>query len=104
MHPQKIGLTAFITLLATVSTSVTSYFPASFTPPRALAQTQDSRKASADKLFKEGIEQYQKHQLEAAIESWQQALTIYQQLQDRPGEKAALSGLGAAYLRAIKLQ
>jgi CHAT domain-containing protein/Tfp pilus assembly protein PilF len=98
MHPQKIGLTAFITLLATVSTSVTSYFPASFTPPRALAQTQDSRKASADKLFKEGIEQYQKHQLEAAIESWQQALTIYQQLQDRPGEKAALSGLGAAYL------
>jgi len=93
MQLHKIGLTALITLLATTST----YWSAPLIP-RGLSQTQENSKISADQLFKQGIEQYQKRQLEAAINSWQQALTIYQQLQDRPGEKAVLSGLGAAYL------
>ena len=93
MQLHKIGLTALITLLATTST----YWSAPLIP-RGLSQTQENSKISADQLFKQGIEQYQKRQLEAAINSWQQALSIYQQLQDRPGEKAVLSGLGAAYL------
>ncbi len=31
----------------------------------------------ADKLFKQGIYQYQNNEFEAALESWQQALAIY---------------------------
>lgn len=94
MQPYKISLVAIISILATTST----YWSPSFTPLEASAQTQDSRKTSADQLFKQGIEQYQKRQLEAAINSWQQALSLYQQLQDRQGQKAALGGLNAAYL------
>lgn len=90
-------ITTIITLLATTSTFLTSYIAVSLTSFQSLAQTSDTRK-SADQLFQQGSEQYQKRQLEAAINSWQQALTIYQQLQNRQGEKAALGALGAAYL------
>jgi CHAT domain-containing protein/Tfp pilus assembly protein PilF len=92
MQPYKI-VTTLIILAITLT-----YCSPSFTPLQASAQTQDTRKTAADQLFKQGIEQYQKRQLEAAIKSWQQALALYKQLQDDQGEKAALSGLGAAYL------
>lgn len=89
----KIALTALMIL------GVNSVYSFSlFTTPQLLAQAQDTSKTAADQLFKQGIEQYQKRQLQAAIKSWQQALSMYQQLQDRQGEKTALSGLGAAYL------
>lgn len=74
------------------------YSSSLLTTPQLLAQVQGTSKPAADQLFKQGIEQYQKRQLEAAIKTLQQALSMYQQLQDLQGEKAALSGLGAAYL------
>ncbi|MEW6499611.1 MAG: tetratricopeptide repeat protein, partial [Cyanobacteriota bacterium] len=51
----------------------------------------------ADRLLQQGIEQFQTSQFEAALQSWQQALTIYREIKDRLGEGNALGGLGLAY-------
>ncbi|MBO1049894.1 MAG: tetratricopeptide repeat protein [Dolichospermum sp. DEX182a] len=63
----------------------------------AQAQTSQDRKAEADKLFEQGKQQYQRSQYKDAIQSWQQALAIYQQLKDRNGEAKSLNNLGGAY-------
>ena len=61
------------------------------------AQTNQDRKAEADRLFKQGDKQSQTSQFQAALQSWQQALIIYQQIKDRKGEVDSLNGLGNAY-------
>ena len=61
------------------------------------AQTIQDRKAEADRLFNQGNQQFQISQLEAAFQSWQQALTIYREIKDRRGEGNALGNLGIAY-------
>ena len=63
----------------------------------AAEQATDPRKAEADRLLQQGIQQYQISQFEAALQSWQQALRIYQELKDRKGEGNALNNLGNAY-------
>ncbi|WP_242046810.1 CHAT domain-containing protein [Calothrix parietina] len=63
----------------------------------AQAQTSQNRKAEADKLFQQGIQQFNTSQFEAALQSWQQALKLYQQIKDRQSEGAALGNLGLAY-------
>lgn len=98
MQLHKIGLTVLITLLATVSTSLTGYFLVPFPTLKALAQTQDGHKDSADQFLEQGSVQYQQRQFEAAIQSLQQALAIYQQLQNHQGEGTTLEYLGATYL------
>ncbi|HIK18806.1 MAG TPA: tetratricopeptide repeat protein [Leptolyngbyaceae cyanobacterium M33_DOE_097] len=69
--------------------------PPSLAAP-TLAQTPETKKA-ADRLLDQGIQQYQRKQYEAAIQSWQQALQLYQELKDRNGEAIALNNLGIAY-------
>ena len=64
---------------------------------QVLAQTPDARKAEADRLFNQGNQQYQTSQFEGALQSWQQALVIYQKIQDPQGEEATLGNLGVAY-------
>jgi CHAT domain-containing protein/uncharacterized protein HemY len=54
-------------------------------------------KAEADQLLQQGIEQFETSQFEAALQSWQQALTLYRQLKNRLGERKALGNLGLAY-------
>ncbi|MCL1466340.1 CHAT domain-containing protein [Argonema galeatum] len=54
-------------------------------------------KAEADRLLNLGIEQYNKSQFRAALQSWQQALTIYREIGDRQGEANSLGNLGNAY-------
>ncbi|CAN1209164.1 hypothetical protein TUMEXPCC7403_03010 [Tumidithrix helvetica PCC 7403] len=61
------------------------------------AQRTADRKAEADILMKQGNQQYQISQFESALQSWQQALTIYQQIKDRQGEGRTLGNLGKAY-------
>ena len=61
------------------------------------AQTTQDRKAEADRLLQKGIQQYQISQFEAALQSWQQALTIYREIKDRFGEGQSLGNLGLAY-------
>ena len=98
MQPYRISLSVLVILLATASTPVTFGAAAVFSARPTSVQTQDTRKAQADQLFRQGIEQYQQGKLDAAIESWQQALSLYRQLQDREGEGVALGNLGATYL------
>ena len=66
--------------------------------PLLIAQTNPSeQKAEADRLLNQGKEQFNTSQFEAALQSWQQSLAIYRQLQDRLGEGRSLGNLGAAY-------
>src|SRR5919202_1675719 len=96
MHFQTFRLGILITLL-TLLPAFNFKFSAPLTAAQVLAQTPDSRKAEADRLFQQGLEQYQTSQFEAALQSWQQALTIYRQIKDRQREGWVLGGLGLAY-------
>jgi CHAT domain-containing protein/tetratricopeptide (TPR) repeat protein len=51
----------------------------------------------ADRLLQQGIQQYNTSQFRAALQSWEQALAIYQDIGDRRSEGNALTNLGNAY-------
>jgi CHAT domain-containing protein/Flp pilus assembly protein TadD len=97
MRVQKIGLSLLALVIATASTPISFSLSAAPGELRVLAQTSEGRQAEADRLFNQGIEQFQTSQFEAALQSWQQALSIYREIKDRQGESAALVNLGAAY-------
>jgi CHAT domain-containing protein len=97
MHRQNLRLT-FIVLLTAVLMPFSAKLTAPFQVSQVLAQTTDARKAEADRLFQQGIQQYQTSQIEAALKSWQQALIIYREIKDRKSEGAALGNLGIAYI------
>jgi Tfp pilus assembly protein PilF len=42
----------------------------------AAAQSTQSPKAAADRALGHGVQQYERGQIEAALQSWQQALTL----------------------------
>lgn len=63
----------------------------------AYAQTEQNQKTEADRLLYQGVQQSQARQYEAALKSWEQALTLYRRLQDKDGEGNALVSLGNAY-------
>jgi CHAT domain-containing protein len=65
--------------------------------PAALAQSTEARKAEADRLLQQGIQQAQVSQFREAIQAWEQALALYREIQDLRGEVQILSNLGAAY-------
>ncbi|MEO1124649.1 MAG: CHAT domain-containing tetratricopeptide repeat protein, partial [Cyanobacteria bacterium J06639_16] len=74
--------------------------PAVMAPSQSKSQTlaqADERQAEADRLLQQGIQQSRTSQFQAALESWQQALEIYQRIGDRQGEANALGNLGIAY-------
>jgi hypothetical protein len=69
------------------------------------AQTIEARMAEAqafasfaDQLFKQGIEQYEKNQFEAASQSWQQALELYHAVKNRQSEGYVVGYLGNAFI------
>src|SRR4028118_777886 len=100
MKLQKIGLSGLISILAALTIGEFRFSPNSqfkIINSQALAQTQAQRKAEADRLFKQGIQQYQISQFQAALQSWQQALIIYREIKDRQSEGKALGNLGIAY-------
>lgn len=73
-----------------------------FYPRPAVAEAQEIvaqvGKDEADLLFQQGLEQFQVSQFQEALMSWQAALEVYQSLDDRAGESAALGKLGNANL------
>ncbi|MEP0755913.1 hypothetical protein NDA03_27410, partial [Trichocoleus sp. Lan] len=71
----QIRLLSAIALLTTAATPFAPNFPALFPTTQALARTPDARKAEAERLLDQGIEQFQISQFEAALQSWQQALS-----------------------------
>jgi CHAT domain-containing protein/uncharacterized protein HemY len=62
-----------------------------------LAQTSTDKKAEADRLLDQGIQQAKTSQFRAAIQSWEQSLKLYQEIGDRKGEANSLNNLGNAY-------
>jgi hypothetical protein len=48
--------------------------------------TPEQKKAEADRLFNQGLEEYYHSQYPQSLQSWQQALTIYREIGDRGGE------------------
>jgi CHAT domain-containing protein/tetratricopeptide (TPR) repeat protein len=100
MKLQKIGLSGLISILAALTVGEFRFIPNSqfkIINSQALAQTQAQRKAEAHRLLKQGIQQYQISQFQAALQYWQQALIIYREIKDREGEGWALGNLGSAY-------
>jgi CHAT domain-containing protein/Tfp pilus assembly protein PilF len=75
--------------------------------PVILAQSDDAaeRLAEADRLFEQGIQQFNVSQFREALQSWQWALKLYRDLavqaafpqESRQGEGNALGTLGSAY-------
>lgn len=51
----------------------------------------------ADELLRQGNQHYQDGKLEAALKSWQEARSEYQQIEDQQGEASALANIGAVY-------
>ena len=54
-------------------------------------------KVEADRLLEKGHQQYAISQFREALQSWDQALTIYREIRYRQGEAASLCSLGNAY-------
>ncbi|MGB7891042.1 MAG: CHAT domain-containing tetratricopeptide repeat protein [Microcoleus sp.] len=100
MKLQKIGLSALISILAALTVGEFRFirnFQFKIINSQALAQTQAQRKAEADRLLDQGLQQYEISQFQAALQSWQQALIIYREIKDRQKEGNALACLGIAY-------
>ncbi len=87
-----------LTFLVALSTPLIFYSAALLPISPIAAQTQEnSGQAEAEQLFQQGLEQYKQGQLEGAISFWQQALTIYQEIQNLRREGTLLGNLGIAY-------
>jgi CHAT domain-containing protein/tetratricopeptide (TPR) repeat protein len=104
MPLQRITLTALLTLAATLTISD---FPLIQTLPTlskggkisnswVLAQSSTDRKAEADRLWQQGLQQSTVNQWEAASQFYKQALAIYREIGDRQGEGQMLMSLGTA--------
>ena len=96
----RISSIALFTLVGTLAINNFSLIPSpkfKSLNSQVLAQTSANSKVQAYQLFQQGLGQYQSNQLEAALQSWQKALTIYQEIKDREGERKALGNLGLAY-------
>lgn len=55
------------------------------------------KQAEAEKLFNQATEEFKGNRYTAAFQSWQQALQIYRELQDKQGEVNCLGKLGNVY-------
>ena len=66
-------------------------------PDVVIAQTVEEKKKEAERLLKQGVQQFNAKEFQAAIQSWQQALKFYRSIGNRQGEKVALGNLGNLY-------
>lgn len=113
MPSLKTKLAALVALMAICSPTLTVSLLTLLPAPPTLAQTNDARKAEADRLLQQGAEQVfnvfkneqqQCTQQECKDEQWktalpllQQALSLYKSIGDRHGEGKALLAIGVAY-------
>ncbi|MBW4475404.1 MAG: CHAT domain-containing protein [Tolypothrix brevis GSE-NOS-MK-07-07A] len=97
MRLHNLGLSAFVCLLVVFSTSWVPNWSMVFTASQVLAQTGNQRKTEADRLHDQGLQELETSQFEAALQSFQQALKIYQEIKDRKNEIAALGNIGIVY-------
>jgi CHAT domain-containing protein/uncharacterized protein HemY len=71
--------------------------PAVLLPAMAQTPTTQNRKAEADRLLNQGVQQYQVSQYREALQSWEQALAIYREIGDLTSQAKSLNNLGNAY-------
>jgi CHAT domain-containing protein/Flp pilus assembly protein TadD len=93
MQIQNISLCVLITLLISfmpVSQGLTAFWAS----PTAQVITHEE----ANRLFQQGVEQYQAKQLQLAIQYWQQSLTAYRTLKDHTALANTLKNLSVVYL------
>ncbi len=90
-------------LLAAVTTIVTTGLQSAVVlsgilpTQQVLAQTTEARKAEADRLFNQGMQQIEANQLESALQSFRKAQTIYRDIKNPKSEGWALASLGLIY-------
>lgn len=92
---ESVGLTlASLMFCLTTPTIVLSY------PLHVLAQatTSEAEKAEAEWLLKQGDEQQSANKPQEALQSFQQALKVYQEIADRQGQGQAFKRIGNLYL------
>jgi tetratricopeptide (TPR) repeat protein len=100
MHPKIRSFLLSITLVLPSLAGFSVGHLSSFGPSIALGQSSDnsSQKAEADRLLEQGDQQFRVSQYQTALQSWQQALAIYQEIKDRLGEGSACRRIGNVYL------
>ncbi|MGI0485839.1 CHAT domain-containing protein [Pantanalinema rosaneae CENA516] len=89
-HLKLVGLATLLFCATAIAPSSPFAFP-------ALSQTTPDRKAEADRLLQQGIQQIESREPEAALQRLEQALKIYRDIKDRQGEGKALANLGRAH-------
>jgi CHAT domain-containing protein len=94
---RKLTLLALVSVLLNSSISMPLKFPSLLLSSVALAQSPSDRQREADRLLQQGQQYLNRDRLQEAIQSFEQALTLYRQLQNRRGEGQALKELGNAY-------
>ncbi|PNW31403.1 UNVERIFIED_CONTAM: hypothetical protein BEN50_02830 [Euhalothece sp. KZN 001] len=86
----------FLTLLSLVGVFTT---PISLGEGKLLKSVQaQTVEGQADRLFQQGIQQYNTSQLREAAQSWQEALRLYQEINNRAGIVNSLNNLGVVSL------
>ncbi len=66
-------------------------------PLKVRAQTEREQSVDADRLMREGLQQYRQGQLTEALKTFQQALAIYRKIGDHAGEGIILNNIGEVY-------
>ncbi|MBE9128964.1 MULTISPECIES: CHAT domain-containing protein [unclassified Coleofasciculus] len=74
-------------------------FTFDFKPLIAQAHTSQSQNVEAEKLYEEATQQYRDRRYREAIQTYQQALAIYRQINNHSAEGATLHKIGATYDR-----
>ena len=92
------ALTQFSVGIATLLLSFAPLVPILSPTQVVQAQTIQERQAEAERLIKQGIRQRRAREFTSALESYQQALKIYQDIKEPQGEMKALRGLVRVYL------
>lgn len=92
------ALATLVTAIAALAISAEQQISASATPAEGIVTRPgaDSPTRDAAGFLHQGNNHYQAGHLEAALESWQQALLLYRQAQNQEGEGITLANLGAA--------
>ncbi|MBD2594734.1 CHAT domain-containing protein [Nostoc spongiaeforme FACHB-130] len=93
---RKINLTAFISVILTVSLTPVNLHLLFFNSP-VLAQTSNDKSQQANTLIRQAAALLGDKQITSARQALQQALSIYQQVNDRQGQSVALVFLGISY-------
>ncbi|MDF5713532.1 MAG: tetratricopeptide repeat protein [Rhizonema sp. NSF051] len=71
--------------------------------PRTYAQTlKENPKLVAEKLFQQGLQQYRQGYFSKALKTYQEALAIYRQLNDKAGIGQSLNDIGMVYISLEK--